>query len=131
MIHELRTYHCLPGRLSDVVARFRDITLSLFDRHGIRPLHFWTVVVGPSSTDLIYVLEWDSLADRDKRWNAFAGDPDWIEARAQSERDGQLIASGSNMLLQPVLVPGDEVTSLNPLSTTARETRLADLGQRE
>jgi hypothetical protein len=128
MIHEMRTYHCLPGRLPDVVARFRDVTLSLFSRHGIRPLHFWTVVVGPSSTDLIYVLEWDSLAERETRWNAFTGDPDWIEARAQSESAGQLIESGSNMLLQPVLVPHDDTTSPQSLSTTAGPTRPADLG---
>ena len=48
MIHELRTYHCMPGRMPDVFARFERVTLSLFSRHGIRATHFWTVLVDPT-----------------------------------------------------------------------------------
>ncbi len=51
--------------------------------------------------DLTYLLEWDSLADREKKWNAFQSDPEWIAARADSEKDGQIVASISNQILTP------------------------------
>ena len=51
--------------------------------------------------DLHYLLAWESLAEREKKWNAFATDPEWLSKRAESERDGPLVASIKNMFLQP------------------------------
>ncbi|MDQ1629503.1 MAG: hypothetical protein QOI54_3247 [Actinomycetota bacterium] len=101
MIHELRTYHCMPGRLPDVLHRFETVTLRLFERHGIRQVGFWTYAVGGPSQDLVYLLEWQSMADREARWAAFQADPEWIEARRRSEADGPIIASGTNAMLAP------------------------------
>jgi hypothetical protein len=71
------------------------------ERHGIRPAGFWTVQIGESNNDLYYLLAWESLAEREKKWTAFMTDPAWISARAESERDGQIIASIKSMILQP------------------------------
>ena len=73
MIHELRIYHCVPGRLPDLNKRFETITLKLWEKHGIRPVGFWTTVIGESNNDLTYLLAWESLAEREKKWAAFAG----------------------------------------------------------
>ena len=101
MIHELRIYHCLPGRLPDLLRRFETVTLALWDRHGIRQAGFWTVLVGDSNQDLYYLLEWESLAERESRWNAFAADPEWLTRRAETEQAGPLVASIENLILQP------------------------------
>jgi hypothetical protein len=101
MIYELRVYHCLAGRLPALLKRFQDKTIALFEKHGIRQVGFWTVAIGESNQDLIYILQWDSMAERDKRFAAFGSDPDWIAARSQSEEDGQIIASISNTILTP------------------------------
>jgi hypothetical protein len=101
MIYEMRTYHCLPGRLPVLLKRFETITLKLWERHGIRQAGFWTVVVGNSNQDLVYMLAWDSLAAREKIWGAFMSDPEWIAKRAETEKDGQIIASITNQILQP------------------------------
>ena len=101
MIYEMRNYHCVPGRLPALLKRFETITLELWKKHGIRQAGFWTVVVGESSQDLIYLLAWESLAEREQKWGAFQSDPDWIAKRAETERDGPIIASVSNQLLQP------------------------------
>jgi NIPSNAP. len=101
MLHELRIYHCLPTRLPALLKRFENVTLKFWDKYGIRQLGFWTVQVGENSNDLIYMLEWDSLAEREKRWGAFSADPEWIAARAESERDGPIVASISNQILMP------------------------------
>ena len=101
MIHELRIYHCLPGRLPALLQRFEKVTLELWRRHGIRQAGFWTVAIGESSNDLYYLLEWNSLAEREQKWTAFQNDPEWTAKRAESEKDGPILASLSNQILQP------------------------------
>jgi hypothetical protein len=101
MIYELRVYHCLAGRLPALLKRFQDKTIALFEKHGIRQVGFWTVAIGESNQDLIYILQWDSMAERDKRFSAFASDPDWNAARSKSEEDGPIVASISNTILTP------------------------------
>src|SRR3546814_12153427 len=94
MIYELRTYECVPGRLPALLKRFETITLGIWERHGIRQAGFWTVLVGESNQTLYYLLAWDSLADREKKWNAFAADPEWREKRAHTEAAGARVRSG-------------------------------------
>ncbi|MCZ8102427.1 MAG: NIPSNAP family protein, partial [Burkholderiales bacterium] len=59
------------------------------------------VLVGDSTPDLYYSLEWDSRADRETRWNAFAADPEGLAAKAVTERAGPLISHLSNLFLAP------------------------------
>ncbi len=54
-----------------------------------------------SNHDLTYLLAWESLAEREQKWTAFLSDPEWIAARAESEKDGPILASFSNSILQP------------------------------
>lgn len=101
MIHELRIYHCMPGRLPDLNKRFETVTLALWDRHAIRQAGFWTVLVGPNNQSLYYLLEWESLAERERKWAAFVSDPEWIAKRAESEKNGQIVERIENMFLSP------------------------------
>ena len=108
MIYELRVYHCVPGRLPDLMRRFDTITLKLWEKHGIRQAGFWTVVIGDSNQDLYYMLKWESLEDRTRRFAGFLADPEWIAARAETEKNGQLVASISNTILQPTNFSSDQ-----------------------
>ncbi len=101
MIYELRIYHCVPGRLPALLNRFETITLKLWERHGIRQAGFWTVAIGDSNQDLYYLLAWESLAEREAKWDAFASDPEWLAKRAETEKDGAIVASLNNQILQP------------------------------
>ena len=102
MVYELRVYHCVPGRLPAILKRFDTVTCRLFEKHGIKQVGYWTVAIGESSSDLVYMLQWESLADRDKKFAAFAADPEWIEARTKSEADGgPIVASITNSILMP------------------------------
>ena len=100
MIYELRVYHCLPGRLPALLKRFDEVTLKIWDRYGIRQAGFWTTEIGGSNHDLYYLLAWESLAEREEKWTAFAQDPEWLEARAASEADGPILSSLSNEILK-------------------------------
>lgn len=101
MIYEMRTYETAPGRMGDLLSRFEHHTLQIWDRLGIRQAGFWTVAVGDSVNKLIYLLEWDSMAHREKAWADFMADPEWEAVRTKSERDGPILTNVSNAFLQP------------------------------
>ena len=101
MIYELRVYRCLPGRLPALLKRFETATLNIWKRHGIRQAGFWTTIIGESHRDLTYLLAWESIGERERVWNAFAADPAWLKARAESEKDGQIVETITSSFLQP------------------------------
>ena len=80
--------------------RFQNITLELFEKHGIKPVGFWEAVVGKTNV-LDYMLVWDNMAHREKAWNSFQSDPEWIKARRETEKEGPLVQSVTNMFLGP------------------------------
>ena len=101
MIYESRVYRCVPGRLPALLKRFENTTLNLWGKHGIRPVGFFTTLIGESNQELTYFLAWESLAERETKWAAFQTDPDWISARAKTEEDGQIVGNIVSQLLVP------------------------------
>jgi hypothetical protein len=101
MIHELRIYHAMPGKLPALLKRFENTTVRLFEKHGFKQIGYWTIAIGESNQDLIYILQWESLGEREKKFAAFQADPEWIEARRKSEENGPLLSSFSNSILAP------------------------------
>jgi len=59
------------------------------------------VLIGDGNNDLHYLIAWESLADREKKWGAFSTDPEWLAARAKTEEDGQIVGNIVNQLLVP------------------------------
>ena len=101
MIYEMRVYHCVPGKLPALLNRFESKTLGIWAKHGIRQAGFFTTVVGETNQQLVYFLAWDSLAEREKKWGAFMVDQEWLAVRAETEKDGQIVAKVVNQLLAP------------------------------
>ncbi|HEX9169832.1 MAG TPA: NIPSNAP family protein [Roseiarcus sp.] len=93
MIYELRVYRCLPNR--------QTAALRLWRKHGIRQAGLWTTMIGESNNDLTYLLAWESLAERERKWAAFTTDPEWMAARIESEKDGPIVANIVSSILQP------------------------------
>jgi|SRR5665647_3517471 len=101
MIYEMRVYRAVPGRMPALLKRFETITLDLWKTRGIRQVGFWTTLIGESNMELTYMLAWESLAEREQKWNAFMADPEWIAKRAETEKDGPIVANITNAILQP------------------------------
>ena len=101
MIYEMRVYHCVSGRMPNLLKRFEQVTLKIWAKHGIKQAGFFTTLVGQSNQDLTYFLQWENMAEREKKWTAFQNDQEWISARDESEKDGPIIASVTNQFLQP------------------------------
>ena len=101
MIYEQRLYQATPGKLPALLARFRNHTLKLWERHGIRQAGFFTTLIGASSNDLTYYLAWESMAEREQKWPAFATDPEWLAVKAETEKDGPIVDKVVSQFLAP------------------------------
>lgn len=97
-VYELRIYTCNEGKLDALLARFRDHTCKLFEKHGMTNLAYWT----PTDADkgagkkLIYILAHDSKEAGLASFTAFRADPDWVKAKAASEA-----ANGGSLTIMP------------------------------
>ena len=85
-VYELRTYTAHEGKLDDVVARFRNHTTKLFEKHGMTNIGYWVPREQPNT--LIYIIAHANRDAATKSWDAFRKDADWIAARAASEANG-------------------------------------------
>ena len=101
MIYELRVYRAVPGRMPDLLKRFENHTLKFWQEQGIRQVGFWTTTIGASNQELFYILAWDSLEERQRKWDKFSVDPQWLKVRAETEKDGPIVESASNSILTP------------------------------
>ncbi len=81
MIYELRIYRVMNGRMADLLTRFEHHTVPIMVRHGFLQVGFWTTIVGRSEQHLTYLLAWESLAQRQEKWDAFLSDPEWTSHR--------------------------------------------------
>ena len=99
-ILELRVYHSPSQRqLTALHDRFAGPEIRIFHRVGIHPLFYSETVFGPHKPSLVYLIPFESLAAREKAWNAFAADPEWKRVRQESiDRHGN-IASVVQMAL--------------------------------
>ena len=90
-VYELRVYHASAGKLPDLLARFRDHTVKIFDRHGLKSVAYWTPMDEPDkSNTLIYILHHPSREAAAANWKAFQDDPEWKSVKEKSEANGKL-----------------------------------------
>ena len=86
-VFELRTYTASPGNLENLLARFRDHTLKLFEKHGMTSFGYWTPTEKKNGAGekLIYLLAHKSPEGAAASFKAFRADPDWVAAKSASE----------------------------------------------
>jgi len=107
-VFELRTYTATPGNLPNLLARFRDHTVKLFEKHGMTNIGYWVPVKGSADADttLIYLLAHKDRDAAKASFAAFGKDPAWQEARKASEvkGGGPLTIKGGvqSLFLKPV-----------------------------
>ena len=97
---EMRTYYAAPGKLDNLLTRFREHTTKLFENHGMVNVGYWLPLTN-SENKLIYLLAYPSREERDKSWKAFGADPVWQKVAKESERDGKLVNKVESVFLAP------------------------------
>jgi hypothetical protein len=92
VVYELRVYHANEGKLDALLARFRDHTVAIFDRHGMKSVAYWTPTDEPlKGRTLIYILKHPSREAAAANWKAFHDDPEWVKVSTASEVNGKLV----------------------------------------
>ena len=91
-VFELRTYTCYEGKLPDLLARFRNHTTQLFEKHGMTNIGYWVPQDAPlAQNTLIYVLAHPSREAAKRNWDAFRNDPEWQKVQKESEANGKIV----------------------------------------
>ena len=97
---ELRIYHSPTLRqLAMVHERFAGPEIRIFHRSGVRPILYADTIIGPDLPNLTYLIPFASLADRERAWDAFNSDPEWVKVRAESIARGGQIVNYNNISL--------------------------------
>ena len=100
--YELRLYHVNQGKMDALKARFGDHTDSIFKRHNMKSVGYWSPEDAPSSQNLfIYILEHPSRQEAEKNWAAFQADPEWQKVKAESEANGPLVDHIDHYFMDP------------------------------
>lgn len=101
-LYELRIYTAAAGKLDALHARFRDHTLRMFEKHGIKSVAYWTGVEEGHRDKLYYVVSYPNQEARTERlMNGIAKDPEFLKAVAESEKEGKLTSAIESIVLTP------------------------------
>ncbi|MCI0703318.1 MAG: NIPSNAP family protein [Planctomycetia bacterium] len=98
-VYEMRTYFAAKGKLDALHARFKNHTLKLFEKHGLTNVAYFVPSGENKDNKLVYFISAPSKEAREKSFKAFASDPDWKKAVAESEKDGKLVAKVESRFL--------------------------------
>jgi NIPSNAP len=98
-VYELRTYTTFPGKMPDLNKRFRDHTMRLFEKHGIKNIGYWVPIDKPDT--LVYLIAHKSREAADKSWAAFRADEEWKLVSKESERNGRIVKRVDRQYLSP------------------------------
>jgi hypothetical protein len=88
-VFELRTYTAVDGKLDNIVARFRNHTAKLFEKHGMQNIGYWVAADKPNT--LIYIVAHKSRDAAKASWDAFRQDPVWNKVKSESEANGKIV----------------------------------------
>lgn len=101
-VFEMRTYYTFEGKLPNLMARFRDHTTKLFEKHGMTNVGYWVPQDEPKSKNtLVYILAHPSREAAKKAWDAFRVDPVWVKARDASEAGGKIVEKVESVFMSP------------------------------
>jgi len=93
-VYELRTYTAPDGKLPNLQARFRDHTIRIFNKHGMKSVGYWVPQDAPTKDNtLIYIISHDSREQAKKNWADFQADPEWKKVSAESQVDGRIVSN--------------------------------------
>jgi len=101
-VFELRTYTCNEGKLPDLLARFRNHTMAIFEKHGMTNIAYWVPQDAPASQNtLIYVIAHASREAAKKNWEEFGKDPEWQKVQKESEANGKIVSKVESVFMDP------------------------------
>ena len=115
-IYEMRVYYTYDGKFNDIISRFENHTTKLFDKHGFNNVGYWTTLKKDSTSfadkfifqnngkeALVYIVSFKDMETRDKSWDNFINDPEWIRVFEESIIDGPIVREIEQVFLSPTI----------------------------
>ena len=99
LCYELRVYYTHPGKLNDLLKRFRNHTLKIFEKQGMTNVGYWTPLDNPEGK-LYYILSYPNRAAREASWKAFGADTVWQRVAKESEVNGKIVSKVESVFLK-------------------------------
>ena len=101
-VFELRTYTAPDGKLPELQARFRNHTMRIFEKHGIKNVGYWVPQDAPTKDNtLIYIISHESREKAKASWSAFGADPEWQKVAKESQANGRILTSVVSVYMDP------------------------------
>lgn len=83
MVYELNIYELEYTTEAALIDRFERHAIGIFERLGFRLVGFWSTRIG-TAPELVYLLAWEDLGERDRRWRAFEEDSEWVAIKKRT-----------------------------------------------
>ena len=99
LCYELRIYTCNKGKLNDLMRRFRNHTMKIFENNGMTNVGYWTPVDNEEEK-LYYILSYPNRVARDTAWKRFSRDTMWQRVARESEVNGKIVAKVESIFLK-------------------------------
>ncbi|UCC97653.1 MAG: NIPSNAP family protein [Phycisphaerales bacterium] len=101
-IFELRTYesHSIKAGKKKVEMFNEGGEIAIFDKTGLQPVFFGETIIGPKMPNLTYMLVFDDLADRDRKWDVFRVAPEWKKLRSDPQYK-DTVSNITDIILRP------------------------------
>lgn len=103
-LFELRTYrsHSKLGNRKKIEMFEQGGELAIFRRDGLATVFFSRDVVAEGLPSLTYMLVFADAATREKNWDVFRQDPEWLKLRAQpGYADAEVVSGITSTILRP------------------------------
>jgi len=113
-VYELRIYYPHEGKLEDILKRFREHTTGLFEKHGFTNVGYWVtrpnespsyattvIAANEGKESLLYLVSFPDMETRNKSWDAFVNDPEWVKVYEESRKEGPLVREIDQIFLNP------------------------------
>ena len=103
-LFELRRYESASESAGKKkIEMFNDVgEIAIFKRVGLTPVFFGETLIGTMRPNLTYMLVFDDMAEHDKNWKAFGGDPEWKRISAIPEyADAKIVSRITRTFLVP------------------------------
>lgn len=101
-IFELRIYesHSIKAAKKKIEMFNEGGEIAIFKKTGLGAVFFGETLIGPKMPNLHYMLVFDDMAMRDKKWGTFSSDPDWKKLRANPDYK-DTVSNITDIILRP------------------------------
>lgn len=101
-LFELRTYesHSIKASKKKIEMFNKGGEIAIFKKTGLQPVFFGETLIGPRMPNLTYMLVFEDMGDRDKKWKVFGSSPEWRKLRSNPAYK-DTVSNITDIILQP------------------------------